>query len=177
MNLVLAVFLVATVAVLALLVNAFRGLASPKSPLPTNTDWIEELSVERYRPMLRLLDKDDFDFIRSQPGSTSEMVAKMRRQRCEIFRGYLRNLNSDFGRVCAAIRILMLDSAHDRPDLASTLLRSQVRFALGIAGIQLRLGLYQYGLAAPDMAGLLKVFSGLRRELQSLVPAAGGASA
>jgi hypothetical protein len=176
-NPVLVVFLVASIAVLATLLVVIRAAAGPKAALPTNTEWIDELSVDRYRPMLRLLEKNDFDFMRSQPGATPQMLAKMRRQRCEIFRGYLRSLNSEFGRVCAAIRLLMLQSQQDRPDLASVLLRSQVRFAWGIVGIQLRLALYQYGMATPDTADVLKIFDGLRLELQSLIPATEGAKA
>src|SRR3954465_11639855 len=100
---VLAV-LIAAVAVLV------RSLGSAGQCLPLTAEWIDELSIERYRPMMRLLDGGDLGFLKSQPGFTPRMAVKLRIQRCQIFRGYLRCLNGDFQRVCAAIKVLMLQS-------------------------------------------------------------------
>ena len=83
--------------------------------------WIDELSIDRYRPMMRLLDPEDFEFLRSQPGITSRQVARLRAQRCRIFRGYLRSLSADFGHVCMALKLLIAESQQDRADLARLL--------------------------------------------------------
>ncbi|HJT87986.1 MAG TPA: hypothetical protein VJ732_09020, partial [Bryobacteraceae bacterium] len=64
-----------------------------------------------------------------------------------------------------------LCSENDRPELAATLLRSQLRFACAMIGIRVRLVLFQYGIGAPDVAGLIKLFGGIRLELGALVPA------
>jgi len=55
-------------------------------------------------------------------------------------------LNDDFQRVCAAIKILMLQSQQDRPDLAGLLLQRQVMFAVAMAGVNGRLFLYRWGI-------------------------------
>src|SRR3954452_17923265 len=94
-----------------------RRLGTGSHSLPLTAEWISDLSTERYRPMLRLLDSTDIEFLRGQPGYSRDMEAKLRMQRCQVFRGYLRCLTSDFQRVCMALKIVMAQSEHDRPDL------------------------------------------------------------
>ena len=60
-------------------------MALPRQQLPVTAEWIDELSIERYRPMMRLLDSGDIEFLRAQPGFTPKMVTKLRAQRCQIF--------------------------------------------------------------------------------------------
>jgi hypothetical protein len=143
---------------------------SPKH-LSVTLDWLEELSPERYKPMLRLLDPQDLDFLRSQPGFTRKMEGGFRRQRCKIFRSYLGQLNGDFQQVCMALKIVMVQSNADRPDLAATLLRQQVWFKVGMLTVHLRLLLYGCGIGTVEVGSLLKLFDGMRLELRSLVPA------
>src|SRR5215475_12636455 len=97
-----------------------RSLGSGQR-LPVTAEWIDELSVQRYLPMLRLLESGDVEFIRAQPGYSRRMEWRLRAQRCQIFRGYLRCLNLDFRRICMALKLLMVQSQQDRPDLASVL--------------------------------------------------------
>src|ERR1022692_4950702 len=80
-----------------------RRLGSDHQLLPVTIDWLSELSTERYRPMLRLLDATDFQFLRAQKGFTPEMERRLRRQRVQAFRGYLRLLVADFDRIVAAL--------------------------------------------------------------------------
>jgi hypothetical protein len=149
-----------------------RNTAAAGGSLPVTPEWIDELSVERYRPMMRLLDGKDLEFLRSQPGFTPKMANKLRVQRCQIFRGYLRCLHNDFGRVCAAIRILMMHSRYDRPDLARILFHQQAMFAAAMMMVQFRLFLYRWGVCSVEVGSLVKIFEGMRLELRTLVPAA-----
>jgi len=157
------------VMVLCLLI---RRLGNAGCRLPVTPEWIDELSIERYQPMMRLLDVRDLEFLRAQPGFTQQMVRNLRAQRCQIFSGYLRCLSADFARVCSALRVFMVQSRHDRPDLASTLIRSQVQFACGLVSVRFRVFLYRWGLCSIDVRGLVQIFDGMRLELRSLVPAA-----
>jgi hypothetical protein len=150
---------------------SIRKSAPSPGALPVTATWIEELSLDRYRPMLRILAADDFDALRSQPGYTPAMLANLRRQRCRIFRQYLSALRADFARVCLALKLLMVQAGNDRPDLASTLLRKQAQFACGVAIVQVRLALYSFGIGSVEVASLLSVFDGLRVELRTLIPA------
>jgi hypothetical protein len=139
--------------------------------LPVTTDWLDDLSTERYGPMLRLLDEQDLRFLTEQPGFTPRMAAEFRAQRCRIFRGYLRSMQVDFGRICTALKLVMMQSPQDRPDLASALVRGQITFAWGSAAVQCHLWLYSWGLGQVEVAGLVKVFDGMRLELRTFVPA------
>jgi hypothetical protein len=96
--------------------------------LPVTTDWLDDLSIERYRLMLRLLAEEDQRFLRKQPGFTPRMAARFRTQRCQFVRGYIRSIKVDFGRICATLKVVMVQSQQDRPDLASALVRSQITF-------------------------------------------------
>jgi len=171
MEYVLAISIVTFLALAVALFLLVRKMAFTGSTLPLTAEWIEELSIERYRPMMRLLDGADLEFLRSQPGFTPRMANKLRVQRCQIFRGYLRCLNADFQMVCAAIKVLMLQSRQDRPDLAGLLVQQQMRFACGMGLAYSRLFLYRWGVCGVDVTGLVKIFDSMRLELRSLVPA------
>src|SRR5579864_3809496 len=106
MELVIGISVVTCLALALALPMLLRKIAVSGGSLPLTAEWIDELSIERYRPMLRLLDGEDLEFLRSQPGFTPKMATKLRIQRCLIFRGYLQCLNADFGRVCAAMKVL-----------------------------------------------------------------------
>ena len=81
-----------------------RLIAGPKS-LPVSVDWINDLSVLRYRPMERLLNGEDFRFLASQSSFDKNLIRKMRAERRKIFRGYLACLSRDFSLVAASLRL------------------------------------------------------------------------
>ena len=139
--------------------------------LPVTTEWLSELSTERYRPMRRLLDEAEFRFLVSQDGCTAEMAKRLRRERVAAFRGYLRMLEADFERVAAALRLMLTYSAEDRPELAFLLLQRRSMFVIALMVVHCRLVLFRCGLSGVDVTGLIQLFDGLRRELRTLVPA------
>jgi hypothetical protein len=147
-----------------------RRLGSDHQLLPVTIDWLRELSTDRYRPMLRLLDATDFQFLRAQEGFTPEMASRLRRQRIQAFRGYLGLLEADFDRVGAALRVILTHSAYDRPELASLLFQRRLSFACGLLGIHCRILLFQWGWSCVDVSGLIRLFDGMRIELRTLVP-------
>ena len=172
MNFAIGFSILAALAVIVVLAYLVRKVAFSGRSLPVTTEWIEDLSLDRYRPMLRMLDGGDIEFLRSQPGFTPGMATKLRAQRTQIFRGYLRSLESDFTRVCSAIKLVMLQSMQDRPELAEALIRQQITFACSMLSVRMRLLLYRSGVCSVDVTGLVKLFDSMRVELRSLVPAA-----
>ena len=158
------------------IVQLCRLLATPRN-LAENLNSVAELSIDQYRPMMRLLDGSDMAFLRSQPGFTPKMASYLRKEHCRAFRGYLRCLQADFQSVCWAMKGIMLQSQTDRPDLAAMLLRSQVAFACGVLQLQLRVALYSVGIGTVSVGDLLKQFDGMRLELQSLTPAVSSSAA
>ena len=164
-------------AVGAALAFLFRRLiAGPKS-LPVSVDWINDLSVARYRPMARLLSEEDYRFLASQPGCDQGMLRRVRSERRKVFRAYLACLSRDFSLVGAALRLMMMYSSQDRPDLAGILYKQQALFALGMLAIEWRLLLHACGLGTVDVRGLLGAMECMRLELRQMIPAEGAAAA
>jgi hypothetical protein len=177
MNMVVAVSVLTFLALgvcLGLLVRSFRLTAGK---LPVTTDWLDDLSADRYRPMLRSLDEGDFRFLSRQPGFDRQMAARLRAQRLRMVREYVRSMEVDFGRLCTALKIVMAQAGEDRPDLAVALIQNQVAFTFGMAAVQVRLLLYRWGLGGMEFTSLLKVFEGMRLELRNFVPAQAAARA
>lgn len=162
--------MIVCICVAFVVVLTLRKTAPGPEKLPATPNWIDDLSTERYRPMLRLLDGDDFQVLRSQPGCGRELIVRMRRQRCEIFRKYLQSLEEDFCQVCLALKLLMVHANQDRRDLATVLIRSRLQFAWGLAQVRLRLALYRCGVGTVDAGNLLRTLGHLQEELRSLIP-------
>jgi hypothetical protein len=169
----IAISLLAALALVSALAFLLRKVGSGSHGLPVTSEWIDDLSLNRYRPMLRMLDGRDIAFLRTQPGYTPDIARKLRSQRTQIFRGYLRSLETDFGRVCSAIKVVMLQSKYDRPELAEALLRQQVTFACAMVSVRARLFLYSVGVSGVEVSNLVKIFDSMRLELLTLAPAAG----
>src|ERR1700680_114815 len=136
MNLVIAASVFAALALISVLAFLIRKIGFGGKDLPLTSEWINDISLDRYRPMLRMLDEGDIAFLRSQPGFTPNMAKRLRTQRTQIFRGYLRSLEADFGRVCSAIKLVMLQSQQDRPELAKDLICRQVTFACAMLSVR-----------------------------------------
>jgi len=151
---------------------AIRKLGFAASRLPVTASWIDEISVDRYRPMARLLDGSDLDFLESQPGCTPAILRKLRRERYQLFRSYLDNLHQDFARLCSATEMYTRRNGLDRPDLAATLIRRRLLFGAHMATAHCRLALHRWGICRVDVAGLLASFDLMRTDLLRLVPAA-----
>jgi hypothetical protein len=73
--------------------------------------------ANRYRPMVRLLADEDTAFI----AADKRMLRKFRTERRRIFRSYLDCLTKDYGRLLNGVRLAMVRSGVDRPDLARAL--------------------------------------------------------
>jgi hypothetical protein len=168
----LTIFMIILAALILATAALVRMLGSTDRSLPVTAEWIDDLSTDRYRPMMRLLDLRDIEFLRAQAGFTSKMESRMRAQRCQIYRGYLQCLNMDFQRVCTALKLVLVQSEQDRPDLSSVLLQNQILFATGLLAVHFRLILYGWGICTVDADGLMRIFDGMAFELRHRVPAA-----
>lgn len=129
------------------------GLAILRSrPVPASpgTDWVENFSLDRYRPMYRLLREEDYDFLRSQPGYHRSIEKRLRRERRLILKSYLRNLRCDFSRLYRAGMEMALMSVEDRSELVGSLMRLRLDFYRAMAVVELRLALNGFGIEATD---------------------------
>lgn len=100
-----------------------------------------------YAGMQRLLDPEDVDFLRSQPGTTDSDIEAFKKKRRQIFRMYLRELTADFQNLHAQARELVTVSPDKNPELVEMLLKQQVRFWVAIARIECGLALSAVGVS------------------------------
>jgi len=154
----------------------FRKLSSAET-LPVDDDWMMQLGAARYRPMQRLLDATEHALLRSHPACTRKLLRRLRNGRIAAFRGYLACLSTDYRRVCTAIKLLMVQSAHDRPDLAALLVRQTATFTLLLMLAEFRLHLFALGIGRVEAGGLVAALDNLRVQLHALMPATAGAVA
>lgn len=112
----------------------------------------------RYRPMLRLLSEDDFAPVQGN----KQLLRRLRAERTAIFRGYLRCLARDYGSLLAGLRMAVVHSSVDRPDLARAILRNRMLFAGLLCRLDMLLFLHRAGIHGIDVTGLVEALDALR---------------
>jgi hypothetical protein len=112
----------------------------------------------RYRPMLRLLAEEDLALVASNP----KLAKALRSERQKLFRSYLRCLTKEYGRLLNGVRMVMVQSNVDRPDLARALAKNRTMFALAICRIECRLTMQSMGIGTVDISGVVEAFDRLR---------------
>lgn len=157
----MTIFLIILAALAVCVLAVIRKLAGP-TVSECNPEWFNEFSVARYRPMLRLLDDADCRFLESQPGITPATIRRLRAERRQIFRSYLRSLIRDFHRLHMAARMVLVYSTDDRSDLAATLMRQRVYFMFGVLSIEARLLLHTVGIGTVDVRNLIGSLEAMR---------------
>ena len=131
-------------------------------------------SPTRYRVMERLLAEADQKIVASL--GDRRMARKFRRVRVKIFRSYVLQLAEDFNRICKAIKLLMVTSQGDRPDLAGFLLKQQLVFSFAMMSVELKLLLYGFGWSKVDLRRLAESVDAVCAQLRSLSAMDAGAS-
>jgi hypothetical protein len=129
--------------------------------------------ASRYKPMDRLLDPLDYRFLQSQAGHSRRIVRRLRGQRVDIFRGYVRCLARDFSRVSSALKLVMVHSSVDCSALEGLLLKQRMLFSMHMMSIEASLALYSFGLSVPtvDVQRLVDALDALRIQVQVLAAA------
>jgi hypothetical protein len=126
---------------------------------------VSSSDLEWYRPLERLLDPSDLQFIRACGGLNEKRIRKLRAERRAIFRGYLRSLVRDYRGTELALHRALVHSPQDRPELASTLLRQKVAFYRYWVAVECKLVLHACGF---DNAGRVDVMENLHELMGQL---------
>jgi hypothetical protein len=168
MNIVLFIGALLAGVVLAVLGTLLRMVLSRQSG-EFSLDQCLEFRMDRYRPMERLLDESDFEFLASQPGYTPSLGRRLRSERRKIFRSYLRCMKKDFDRICLAFNLVMVHSAQDRSELAGMLMKQRVRFALSMLAVQGRLVLHTIGIGTVDVRGVVAPLEAIQFQVRLLL--------
>ena len=100
----------------------------------------EDVNPDRYIPMLRLLAGYDDEPLAGPSGAGN---------RARI-RAWLRAFANDYGLLLTELRLTMVRSDEDRPDLAKALLLNRILFAVALCRLDLRLRLLSLGLGGVE---------------------------
>ena len=168
MNLVVIIATLAGGGALLILAALFRLVLSRQTG-ECSLDECLDISLDRYKPMERLLNESDFQFLAAQPGYTPGLGRRLRSERRRIFRGYLRSMKKDFDRVCLGFHLLMIHSAEDRSDLAGMLMRQRYRFAVNMLVVQGKLGLHAMGIGAVDIRGVVAPLEAIQLQVRLIL--------
>jgi len=170
MNLFLIAALLALVPIGAALVFLYRTL-SARSNTDISADGCLVLSPEKYRPMERLLQSDDFCFLASQPGYSPQLGRRFRTERRRVFRAYFRGLKRDFAQVSLTFQTLIVHSAEDRGDLAAKLVQQRMMFAFGVLAVEGRLLLHAAGVntVAIDVRSMVDSLEQMQAQMSLLL--------
>jgi len=131
-------------------------------------EWLSEFSVERYRPMERLLSETDYEFLASQPGYHPRIAQELRSERRRIFQSYLRSLIRDFNALIRLAQLMIVYSPTDRPDLARKLLRLRWQFYTSVIAVEFRLALSPLPVGSIDAKRLINSLALVRENIELL---------
>src|SRR6476469_6173215 len=141
----------------------------------SNADDIQstDISWKDYRPLQRLLDPADFEFLRRR-GVADQRIQKLYADRRRIYRLCLRTLARDFNQVHRSLSMVLIHSKIDRPELAAELATQRLKFFRNLIVAEVRLSLHGWGFKMPEL-DLLKPLEILQGQFSAF--AAAGAAA
>lgn len=131
-------------------------------------EWLENFSPSTYWPMERLLNRDDFGFLKSQAGYDSAMMRRFRRERIRIFRQYLNRVVVDFNQLHLAARVLVANSAEDHSTLLNHLVWLKLRFGVAVVQAECSYLLCRFGSSTISVRGLIARLEEMSSQLNAL---------
>ncbi len=131
-------------------------------------EWLESFSASTYCPMERLLNGDDFGFLKRQAGYDSALIRRFRRERLRIFRQYLNRIIVDFNQLHLAARILIANSAEDHSALLNHLVWLKLRFGAAVVQAECSYLLCRLGSSTVSVRALIARLEEMSAQLNSL---------
>jgi len=103
----------------------------------SDTAFLDQFSVARYRPLLRLATRMDRAWLEQTHGK--ELASVYRKIQRSLLREYLKDLSRDVNRLYAILNARSAHARSDEGDISLALTEQQTTFALLIWGIEARL--------------------------------------
>jgi hypothetical protein len=126
-----------------------------------------EWSLDRYRPLARLLAGADAHFLRQNVHCPTAVAMWDRSQR-RIVRLYLKELAADFYGLHSKARVMVAESPEQYHALIPILFQQQVTFWRRLAAIELRLALGGLHVTPANVEELVRSIDALQRELSRI---------
>lgn len=118
-------------------------LARNLEPTP---EWLEEFDFTRYEALIQLLAPQDFEFLRTQPGYTPALAARLKSDRLAIARSYLDELQRDFRLLLNFANKASAQGVIDADNFSAFLLKQEFRFAVTMTRLRCELALMRIGV-------------------------------
>jgi hypothetical protein len=154
-----------TFAVLAVIVLLLRTLNSNRI---ADGATFEDTDLD-YGPMRRLLDPAEFKHLRER-GISKDVVNKLRSERRTLYRSYVRSMAQEFNRLHKVLKLLLVNSYSDRPDLATFLTKQTIIFHRNLILVEIRLLLHACGVDAMPEIDLFPSLETLQAQFRQLAP-------
>lgn len=163
-SLITVISLVVAVAVL----TRFAPKADPiNSTYGSDASFLDNFSLMKYRPMLRLATQMDRRYLTS--AHSDKLATCYRRIQRGLLREYLRDASKDFNRLYAIANAKCVQASADPGDLSMVLFEQQMTFILLVWGIEARLLLDGILPFAMDLKPLMHSIEGLAKQTRQLV--------
>lgn len=112
---------------------------APPAPGIDDAAWIDAFSIEKYRPLLRLVAEVDEDYVSASLGrDVAKAYSKLRKT---IVKDYLRSLSADFNRIHQIATAKAVHASDDDGALSFALIEQKMSFIFNIWTLELRLTL------------------------------------
>jgi hypothetical protein len=114
--------------------------------LEPTPEWLERFDLTRYEALIQLLAPQDFEFLRTQPGYTPELAARLKADRLAIAQSYLNELQTDFRLLLNFANKASALGVIDSDNFSAFLLKQEFRFAVTMTRLRCELALMRMGL-------------------------------
>lgn len=132
----------------------------------SDASFLDNFTLMKYRPMLRLATQMDRRFLIAAHGD--KLATCYRRIQRKLLREYLRDAGKDFNRLYSIANAQCVRAAADPGDLSMVLFEQQMTFILLVWGIEARLLLDGVLPFAMDLKPLMHSIEGLARQTRQL---------
>lgn len=131
-----------TVAFLAIAAGVMTWISGSRPRAAENTyradaDFLDQFSLQAYRPIVRLADRMDRKFLIQEHGEA--LAACYRRIQRQLLRDYLRQIGKDYNRLFAIANARAARAKDDHGELSTALFEQQMNFIFLMWSIEARL--------------------------------------
>ncbi len=161
---------------LVLLVKLVQRNRALRSESAVNSDqqaawsdeWFEEFSSFRYLPMRRLLSGEEEAYWMQSTDGSKYRREEFRAERRRLFRGYLKLISFDFGRLSQGVRLCLVHATEDRTADISHLVSLEWSLRKLLWQAEVSLMFHWLGVKPVDATQLINALQGFEFSLREI---------